>query len=76
MASDTEIIPVLPIKQDQRKGYLYEFKWLFKNAVPLVISYLLQNSLQSVGIMNAGHIVGFNVIIYSLLKPLIFSGRT
>lgn len=58
MASDTEIIPVLPIKQDQRKGYLYEFKWLFKNAVPLVISYLLQNSLQSVGIMNAGHIGG------------------
>lgn len=55
MSISTESSPFIITKQS--KGYFYEFKWLFKNAIPLVISYLLQNSLQSVGILNAGHLV-------------------
>lgn len=54
MSTSTESSPLL-IKK--KKGYIHEIKWLFKNAIPIVISYLLQNSLQSVGIMNAGHLV-------------------
>ncbi|KAG0741376.1 hypothetical protein G6F57_006960 [Rhizopus arrhizus] len=54
MSISTESSPFIITKQS--KGYFYEFKWLFKNAIPLVISYLLQNSLQSVGILNAGHL--------------------
>ncbi|CAO3578677.1 unnamed protein product [Absidia cylindrospora] len=37
-------------------SYRQEFMWLLKNAVPLVISYLLQNSLQSVSVITAGHL--------------------
>ncbi|KAI9253148.1 mate-domain-containing protein [Sporodiniella umbellata] len=58
MASDTEITPILPKNKHQQKAYLYEFKWLLKNSIPLVVSCLLQNSLQSASIMNAGHIGG------------------
>ncbi|KAI8381460.1 mate-domain-containing protein [Radiomyces spectabilis] len=37
-------------------GHKHEFKWLLKNAMPLVLSYLLQNSLQSVSVVSAGHL--------------------
>lgn len=53
----SEQTPVLIDKRSQKKGYSHEFKWLLKNAMPLVISYLLQNSLQSVSIISAGHLV-------------------
>ncbi|KAI9354998.1 mate-domain-containing protein [Pilaira anomala] len=52
----SEQTPILIDKRSQKKGYSYEFKWLLKNAMPLVISYLLQNSLQSVSIISAGHL--------------------
>ncbi|KAI8982423.1 mate-domain-containing protein [Mycotypha africana] len=42
--------------QVQQKGYRHEFKWLLKNAMPLVVSYLLQNTLQSFSIVSAGHL--------------------
>lgn len=54
-------------KRDQKKGYQHEFKWLLKNAMPLVISYLLQNSLQSVSIITAGHLVSVYIHIYICL---------
>jgi MATE family multidrug resistance protein len=38
-------------------SFRQESSWLLKNAVPLVISYLLQNSLQSVSVITAGHLV-------------------
>lgn len=57
MPSITENTPILSNKHPQKKGYSHEFKWLLKNAMPLVISYLLQNSLQSVSIITAGHLV-------------------
>lgn len=59
MSIISESTPVLPNKRSQSKGYAHEFKWLLKNAMPLVISYLLQNSLQSVSIISAGHLVSF-----------------
>lgn len=52
-------------KRNQKKGYKHEFKWLLKNAMPLVISYLLQNSLQSVSIITAGHLVSFFFVYIS-----------
>ncbi|KAI8984097.1 mate-domain-containing protein [Mycotypha africana] len=62
-----ETSPLLPAKyigdndflkpsQERQKGYLHEFKWLLKNAMPLVVSYLLQNTLQSFSIVSAGHL--------------------
>lgn len=70
----SESTPVLPTKRDQTKGYSHEFKWLFKNAIPLVISYLLQNSLQSVSIISAGHLVSNEnfLILIVVLILLIF----
>lgn len=62
----SEQTPILIDKRSQKKGYSYEFKWLLKNAMPLVISYLLQNSLQSVSIISAGHLVSliFTITTY------------
>lgn len=57
MSIVSESTRLLSKRQDQKKGYRHEFKWLLKNAMPLVISYLLQNSLQSVSIITAGHLV-------------------
>jgi MATE family multidrug resistance protein len=59
MSTITENTPILSNKHHQKKGYTHEFKWLLKNAMPLVISYLLQNSLQSVSIITAGHLVTY-----------------
>ncbi|KAF1803758.1 mate-domain-containing protein [Mucor lusitanicus] len=57
MSIVSESTLLLSKRQDQKKqGYRHEFKWLLKNAMPLVISYLLQNSLQSVSIITAGHL--------------------
>ena len=65
----SESTPILLRQTDQTKGYKHEFKCLLKNAIPLVISYLLQNSLQSVSIISAGHLVSF---ISSILFKLIY----
>ncbi|CAO3614686.1 unnamed protein product [Mucor hiemalis] len=56
MSIISESTPVLAHRRHQSKGYTHEFKWLLKNAMPLVITYLLQNSLQSVSIISAGHL--------------------
>lgn len=54
----SENTPILLNKRNQSvKGYQHELKWLLKNAMPLVISYLLQNSLQSISIISVGHLV-------------------
>jgi MATE family multidrug resistance protein len=53
----SENTPILLNKRNQSHGYHHEFKWLLKNAIPLVISYLLQNSLQSISIISVGHLV-------------------
>lgn len=53
----TEETPILSNKANQAKGYSHELKWLLKNSMPLVVSYLLQNSLQSISIITAGHLV-------------------
>ncbi|KAI9487872.1 MAG: mate-domain-containing protein [Benjaminiella poitrasii] len=56
MALVTEQTPILINKRNHKRGYTYEFKWLLKTAMPIAISYLLQNSLQSVSIITAGHL--------------------
>ncbi|KAI8080727.1 mate-domain-containing protein [Gilbertella persicaria] len=50
----SETTPILNSKQPT--GYRHELSWLVKNAMPLVLSYLLQNSLQSVSIITAGRL--------------------
>ncbi|KAI9025962.1 mate-domain-containing protein [Phycomyces nitens] len=55
--SPTENTPLLSSKSALvSKPYRQEFKWLVNNAMPLVLSYLLQNSLQSVSVISAGHL--------------------
>lgn len=53
--------PLIPVSSsnvaNQKAGARQEIIWLLKNAIPLVISYLLQNSLQSVSVISAGHLV-------------------
>lgn len=56
MSIVTENTPILSNKR-QEKGYRHELKWLLKNSMPLVISYLLQNMLQSVSVISAGRLV-------------------
>lgn len=72
MSIISESIPILPNKKDQLKGYSHEFKWLLKNAIPLVVSYLLQNSLQSVSIVSAGHLVSFKKKLFFFLYVSLF----
>ncbi|KAI8378094.1 mate-domain-containing protein [Choanephora cucurbitarum] len=53
----SETIPILNNNLDKEQiGYRYELRWLIKNAMPLVVSYLLQNSLQSISIITVGHL--------------------
>jgi MATE family multidrug resistance protein len=53
--------PLIPVSSsnvaNQKASARQEITWLLKNAIPLVISYLLQNSLQSVSVISAGHLV-------------------
>lgn len=69
-------------KRNQKKGYKHEFKWLLKNAMPLVISYLLQNSLQSVSIITAGHLVSllfflslYFIYLFTFIDKSIYKNR-
>ncbi|CAO3591054.1 unnamed protein product [Absidia cylindrospora] len=57
ISPSTPLIPVAsPLGINQKATFRQEVIWLLKNAIPLVISYLLQNSLQSVSVISAGHL--------------------
>lgn len=50
-----------------------EFQWLIKNALPIVFTFLLQNSLQMASIFTLGHLVSFNFfLIFFDRKNLFF----
>ncbi|KAI9347474.1 mate-domain-containing protein [Pilaira anomala] len=56
----TENTPLIRYKtlEDEKyvASYLGEFKWLIKNALPIVFTFLMQNSLQMASIFTLGHL--------------------
>ncbi|CAO3639392.1 unnamed protein product [Cunninghamella blakesleeana] len=63
------LLPSTSPLNNQKPTYRQEFYWLIKNAIPLVISYLLQNSLQSVSVITAGRL-GPNELAATALASL------
>lgn len=55
------LLPSSPLNNNNNNNvkptFRQEFYWLIKNAIPLVLSYLLQNSLQNVSVITAGRLV-------------------
>ncbi|KAI8388515.1 mate-domain-containing protein [Radiomyces spectabilis] len=52
----TERSPLLPSSKVDENGWSTEFKWLLKNSLPVIGTYLLQNSLQMASIFTLGHL--------------------
>lgn len=54
----TENTPLLvSTKQQEEASWSTEFNWLFRNCLPVIGTYLLQNSLQLASIFTLGHLV-------------------
>lgn len=59
-STPTETTPLIVGNSDNEKSapsYTGEFKWLIKNAMPVVFTFLMQNSLQMASIFTLGHLV-------------------
>jgi MATE family multidrug resistance protein len=60
-STPTETTPLvtvrLPNNEKEVSTYTQEFKWLIKNALPVVFTFLMQNSLQMASIFTLGHLV-------------------
>lgn len=41
--------------------YRKEVRWLFTNSLPIVLTYLLQTSLQMASVFSLGHIVSYQM---------------
>ncbi|KAI8336801.1 mate-domain-containing protein [Chlamydoabsidia padenii] len=67
---DTTLIPLAHVKH-HTASFRQESIWLLKNAVPLVITYLLQNSLQSVSVISAGHLGATELAAASLASMFV-----
>lgn len=58
-STPTETTPLIVGNSDNEKSapsYTGEFKWLIKNAMPVVFTFLMQNSLQMASIFTLGHL--------------------
>lgn len=59
-STPTETTPLvtvrLPNNEKEVSTYTQEFKWLIKNALPVVFTFLMQNSLQMASIFTLGHL--------------------
>lgn len=57
----TETTPLIRNKSLEDEKYIAswagEFKWLIRNALPIVFTFLMQNSLQMASIFTLGHLV-------------------
>ncbi|KAI8089358.1 mate-domain-containing protein [Halteromyces radiatus] len=69
--SSSPLIPVSLSSGESKSTYRQELYWLLKNALPLVISYLLQNSLQSVSVISAGHLGSTELAAASLASMFV-----
>ncbi|KAI8340492.1 mate-domain-containing protein [Chlamydoabsidia padenii] len=68
--------PLIPVSSTngiviEKASARQEITWLLKNAIPLVISYLLQNSLQSVSVISAGHLGASELAAASLASMFV-----
>lgn len=55
-STPTENTPLIH-KEEQGSTWSTEFYWLLKNALPIVFTFLMQNSLQMASIFTLGHLV-------------------
>jgi len=53
----TPLINRLPKNGKDDSSWMTEFRWLIKNALPIVFTFLMQNSLQMASIFTLGHLV-------------------
>lgn len=61
-STPTETTPLLIVgrlsdNEKDNSTWLDELKWLTKNALPIVFTFLMQNSLQMASIFTLGHLV-------------------
>jgi MATE family multidrug resistance protein len=60
-STPTETTPLilnrLPSDKDEQSTWMSEFRWLIKNCIPIVFTFLMQNSLQMASIFTLGHLV-------------------
>lgn len=68
---NTPLIPKVNKALTEPTSYHKEAWWLFSNSLPIVVTYLLQTSLQMASVFALGHIVSFRCLsIFSICKPL------
>jgi hypothetical protein len=62
-STPTETTPLivgrLPDNEKDNSTWMGELKWLTKNALPIVFTFLMQNSLQMASIFTLGHLVSW-----------------
>jgi MATE family multidrug resistance protein len=65
-STPTEATPLITRLSDEKYQPTWsgEFSWLVKNAIPIVFTFLMQNSLQLASVFTLGHLVS----IYNRLK--------
>lgn len=60
-STPTETTPLINGRPSDNEKYVAswkgEFEWLIKNALPIVFTFLMQNSLQMASIFTLGHLV-------------------
>ncbi|KAI8098368.1 mate-domain-containing protein [Gilbertella persicaria] len=57
-STPTETTPLIANKNNEKEesSWANEFRWLFKNAIPVIFTFLMQNSLQMASIFTLGHL--------------------
>lgn len=66
-STPTETTPlILDRLPKEDSSWMMEFRWLMKNCIPIVFTFLMQNSLQMASIFTLGHLVTlYNISIIS-----------
>lgn len=62
----TPLVPKVNHSLTSPTTYRKEVRWLFTNSLPIVVTYLLQTSLQMASVFSLGHIVSSNKKIHGL----------
>lgn len=68
-----ERTPLVPKANDTLTSpttYRKEVHWLFANSLPIVVTYMLQTSLQMASVFSLGHIVSYFSIIQQTLRSI------
>jgi MATE family multidrug resistance protein len=61
-STPTETTPLIRSLTSEKNvsTWMSEFRWLVKNCLPIVFTFLMQNSLQMASIFTLGHLVRLN----------------